>query len=317
MAWIILVLSGVLEAVWATALGKSEGFTKPLPTAVFGVAVILSMAGLAYAMRTLPTGTSYAIWTGIGAALTVSYAMIVGDEAASVLKVLLITGIIASRLREGSFSLREFYARRIRRIFPALIVVLVACLVIGWFTLLSGEYAQLGRHVAAASAFVVNLVLSWESGYFDTAAALKPLLHLWSLGVEGQLYVMWPLLFVGVLAFTRRRVAVTLALAVLAAVAMALQYDPADTTLAYYATWTRASGFLVGAALAVVWRPQSWVRPRPRAPVSMPLTWDEVEAGARIEDFRIDNAPARLERLGDLYAPMLARTGRFRLEHVA
>jgi quaternary ammonium compound-resistance protein SugE len=94
MAWIILVLSGILEAVWATALGKSDGFTKPLPTAVFGAAVILSMAGLAYAMRTLPTGTSYAIWTGIGAALTVTYAMIAGDEVASVLKVLLIIGII-------------------------------------------------------------------------------------------------------------------------------------------------------------------------------------------------------------------------------
>ncbi|HKZ05735.1 MAG TPA: non-homologous end-joining DNA ligase [Methylomirabilota bacterium] len=59
------------------------------------------------------------------------------------------------------------------------------------------------------------------------------------------------------------------------------------------------------------------VRPRPRAPVSMPLTWDEVAGGARVEDFRIDNAPARLQRLGDLYAPMLARTGRFRLERVA
>ncbi len=63
MAWFVLVLSGVLEAVWATALGKSDGFTKPLPTAVFGVALAASMAGLAYAMRTLPIGTSYAIWT--------------------------------------------------------------------------------------------------------------------------------------------------------------------------------------------------------------------------------------------------------------
>jgi quaternary ammonium compound-resistance protein SugE len=94
MAWLVLVLSGVLEAVWATALGKSDGFTKPIPTAVFGVAVVLSMAGLAYAMRTLPTGTSYAVWTGIGASITVTYAMVTGDEAASVVKVLLIAGII-------------------------------------------------------------------------------------------------------------------------------------------------------------------------------------------------------------------------------
>jgi quaternary ammonium compound-resistance protein SugE len=94
MAWLVLVLSGVLEAVWATALGKTDGFTKPLPTIVFGIALVFSMAGLAYAMRTLPVGTSYAIWTGIGAALTVSYAMAFDGEAASVLKVLFILGII-------------------------------------------------------------------------------------------------------------------------------------------------------------------------------------------------------------------------------
>ena len=94
MAWLVLVLSGVLEAVWATALGKTAGFTKPLPTIVFGIALVFSMAGLAYAMRTLPVGTSYAIWTGIGAALTVTYAMAFDGEAASVLKVLFILGII-------------------------------------------------------------------------------------------------------------------------------------------------------------------------------------------------------------------------------
>ena len=95
MAWIVLVLSGVLEAVWATALGKSAGFTRLVPTVVFGVALVVSMAGLAYAMRTLPTGTSYAIWVGIGAALTVGYAMVTGAEAASLVKILLIGGIIA------------------------------------------------------------------------------------------------------------------------------------------------------------------------------------------------------------------------------
>ncbi|MGX6510687.1 DMT family transporter [Rhodococcus sp. SJ-2] len=95
MAWIILVLSGVLEAVWATALGKSAGFTRLAPSIVFLVALTLSMAGLAYAMRTLPIGTSYAIWVGIGAALTVGYAMVSGTEAASVVKILLIVGIVA------------------------------------------------------------------------------------------------------------------------------------------------------------------------------------------------------------------------------
>ncbi len=95
MAWIVLVLSGVLEAVWATALGRSEGFTRLWPTVVFGVTVVASMAGLAYAMRTLPVGTSYAVWVGIGAALTVGYAMLTGTESATFVKLLLITGIVA------------------------------------------------------------------------------------------------------------------------------------------------------------------------------------------------------------------------------
>lgn len=94
MAWLVLVVSGVLEAVWATALGKSEGFTKLWPTVIFAVGLLLSMAGLAWAMRTLPTGTSYAVWVGIGAALTVAYAMLFDGEPASVLKVLLVLGIV-------------------------------------------------------------------------------------------------------------------------------------------------------------------------------------------------------------------------------
>ena len=94
MSWIILILSGVLEAVWATALGKSEGFTKLWPTVVFGVGLVLSMAGLAFAMRDISTGTAYAVWVGIGAALTVLYAMFFGGEPASVIKVLLVLGIV-------------------------------------------------------------------------------------------------------------------------------------------------------------------------------------------------------------------------------
>lgn len=95
MSWIILALSGVLEAVWATALGRSEGFTRLVPSIVFVVAVTLSMGGLAYAMRDLPVGTAYAVWVGIGASLTVAYAMVSGQEPASLLKVLLIAGIVA------------------------------------------------------------------------------------------------------------------------------------------------------------------------------------------------------------------------------
>ena len=95
MSWIILLVSGVLEAVWATALGASKGFTRIGPTIVFLVALVLSMAGLAYAMRDIPTGTAYAVWVGVGAGLTIIWAMLTGAESASVVKVLLVLGIVA------------------------------------------------------------------------------------------------------------------------------------------------------------------------------------------------------------------------------
>ncbi|WP_113717584.1 DMT family transporter [Arthrobacter dokdonensis] len=94
MTWIVLIVSGVLEAVWATALGRGEGFSKLLPSIVFVAALAASMGGLAWAMRTLPVGTSYAVWVGIGAALTVAYAMATGTESVSLLKVLLLLGLV-------------------------------------------------------------------------------------------------------------------------------------------------------------------------------------------------------------------------------
>ena len=94
MAWTVLIASGVLEAVWATALGKSEAFTKLWPSVVFVIALVLSMAGLAWAMRDISTGTAYAVWVGIGASLTVAYAMITGAEAFSIVKMLLILGLV-------------------------------------------------------------------------------------------------------------------------------------------------------------------------------------------------------------------------------
>lgn len=94
MAWLVLIVSGVLEAVWASALGRSDGFSRLGPSAIFFVALTLSMTGLAYAMRSLPPGTSYAVWVGIGAVLTVGYAMVTGSEPASPAKILLIAGVI-------------------------------------------------------------------------------------------------------------------------------------------------------------------------------------------------------------------------------
>ena len=94
MYWLVLVLSGVLEAVWATALGRTAGLTRLAPTVVFVLGLIGSMAGLAYAMRGLPIGTAYAVWVGIGAVLTAAYAMASGQEAVSAVRVLLLAGIV-------------------------------------------------------------------------------------------------------------------------------------------------------------------------------------------------------------------------------
>ena len=94
MAWIVLVASGVLETVWASALAQSRGLSRPLPTALFAVAVVLSMVGLGVALRSIPVGTGYAVWVGIGAVLTVAYAMVTGTETVSLVKVVLLAGIV-------------------------------------------------------------------------------------------------------------------------------------------------------------------------------------------------------------------------------
>lgn len=94
MSWIVLIASGVLEAVWATALGRSAGFTKLWPTVIFAGGLLASMGGLAFALRTIPVGTGYAVWVGIGASLTVAYGMAFGGEGFSLVRTLLVLGIV-------------------------------------------------------------------------------------------------------------------------------------------------------------------------------------------------------------------------------
>ncbi len=95
MAWIVLIVSGSLEAVWATALDRSAGFSRLWPSLVFAVALLGSMGGLAYALKDIPVGTGYAVWVGIGAALTVAYAIVTGGETVSSVKIVLLVGLIA------------------------------------------------------------------------------------------------------------------------------------------------------------------------------------------------------------------------------
>ncbi len=118
----------------------------------------------------------------------------VGVDIFFVISGFLITSIIQSQLQKGTFSIADFYVRRIRRIFPALTVVMLATLAFGWMTLLEDEFRQIGKHAVAGTTFVSNLVLWNEAGYFDNDGITKPFLHLWSLGVEEQFYILWPLI---------------------------------------------------------------------------------------------------------------------------
>jgi peptidoglycan/LPS O-acetylase OafA/YrhL len=118
----------------------------------------------------------------------------IGVDIFFVISGYLITTIIISSLERNNFSLAEFYSRRIKRIFPALILLLIACFAFGWFALLAIEFQQLGKHISGGAGFVSNFLLWDESGYFDNISATKPLLHLWSLGIEEQFYIFWPFL---------------------------------------------------------------------------------------------------------------------------
>lgn len=139
----------------------------------------------------------------------------VGVDIFFVISGYLISGILLRGLKNGDFSFTKFYSRRIKRIFPALFLVLGATWVAGWYLLLPDEYARLGKHIASGAGFVSNITLWKEAGYFDQRSALKPLLHLWSLGVEEQFYLIWPvLLFV---AWKRRIDMLATVVAILAA----------------------------------------------------------------------------------------------------
>lgn len=117
----------------------------------------------------------------------------IGVDIFFVISGFLISSILFKSIDDGSFKFFEFYNRRIRRIFPALLIVLFACSFVGYFTLLPDEYNKLGVHVSAGVSFVSNFVLQGEVGYFEVASETKPLLHLWSLAIEEQYYLFWPL----------------------------------------------------------------------------------------------------------------------------
>ena len=173
----------------------------------------------------------------------------VGVDIFFVISGYLISTILLENLARDTFSFATFYMRRIRRIFPALAVVLAASFAFGWFSLFADEFAALGKHMAAGAGFVANLALWHEAGYFDTASELKPLLHLWSLGIEEQFYLLWPLL----LCFAWKRkfnVLVMLALLLAASFVVNVVFISRDATATFYAPYTRFWELLAGALLA-------------------------------------------------------------------
>ena len=185
----------------------------------------------------------------------------VGVDIFFVISGFLISGIILSALADGRFTLADFYARRIRRIFPALALVLAATLAYGTLVLLPQERALLGRDAAAGAAFVANLAFWAEVGYFDRGAAAKPLLHLWSLGVEEQFYILWPLLLAAMHRWGGVRTPVLAALAVasfIASVALLATHPSAAFYSPATRLWELAAGAILACATRRGWQPGRW-----------------------------------------------------------
>lgn len=163
----------------------------------------------------------------------------------------LISTIIYGSLERQAFSFTEFYARRIKRIFPALLLVLISCYAFGWFTLFADEFQQLGKHIAGGSAFISNFVLWDESGYFDTTAEIKPLLHLWSLGIEEQFYIIWPLVLWAAWKVRLNVLTITLACLGVSFILNMINIG-ADPSATFYMPQTRAWELLAGSIMAYV-----------------------------------------------------------------
>jgi peptidoglycan/LPS O-acetylase OafA/YrhL len=175
----------------------------------------------------------------------------IGVDIFFVISGYLITEIIFRQTQDSSFALSAFYAKRVRRIFPALIVVLLATLGAGWFLLSVAEFKSLGLNIVGSAAFAQNLVLLNEIGYFDIAAVKKPLLHIWSLGIEEQYYIFWPLLLLFVHRF---RLKVMTACAFLSGLSflVCIYYMRYNVDRGFYLPTSRAWELLAGSWLAIV-----------------------------------------------------------------
>ncbi|MBU3898728.1 MAG: acyltransferase [Gammaproteobacteria bacterium] len=161
----------------------------------------------------------------------------------------LISLIVFRDQTAGKFNFADFYARRIRRLFPALAIVLLATMVFGAFALFSDEYQRLGKHASSAIVFLLNFQLMNEAGYFDVASDFKPLLHLWSLSIEEQFYLVWPALLV-VLARFRLRISWVIGVLIVGSFTFAIYLASRNPDALYFHPLARFWELLLGAALA-------------------------------------------------------------------
>jgi peptidoglycan/LPS O-acetylase OafA/YrhL len=173
----------------------------------------------------------------------------IGVDVFFVISGFLITGIVTRELGSARFSLLHFYDRRIRRIFPALLVVLFAVLLLGFLWLLPGPYGRLSADVFASAAFAANVALWLQSGYFDLESARKPLLHLWSLGIEEQFYLIWPPILMLAARLRTRPLGAAAAIG-LVSFGLNVALVGENPVATFYLPFTRAWELLAGAALA-------------------------------------------------------------------
>jgi len=175
----------------------------------------------------------------------------VGVDIFFVISGYLITSILTKEFLNGSFSYKHFYYRRIKRIFPALLLVVFVSLTFGWFILLPDEFKQLGKHTIGGMSFLSNIMLLTELGYFDNSSELKPFIHLWSLGVEEQFYIFWPIILSSVFLLKQKKIVIIFILALMSFI-LNIYYTNNSPSLAYYLPFTRFWELAIGGILALI-----------------------------------------------------------------
>lgn len=174
----------------------------------------------------------------------------IGVDIFFVISGYLISNILIQEIGEEKFSFFNFYQRRINRIFPALFLVLLTVFIFGWFYLTNKDYVILGKHIAGGGGFIANLILWRESGYFNPNSELKPLLHLWSLGIEEQFYILMPILLILAHKIKQGKLLVWIILAIGMSFLTGLYLTSTDLTAAFYSPLSRSWEILFGSVLA-------------------------------------------------------------------